>query len=98
MTTTATRCCPRRSSAQPKEALDEGDHEKNNPPDCLSRWRQRKDAERHRHRRRPSEILQQGELLAAEGQLATQIHRQQSEQGDRGCGVVQLQVFEIGAM
>jgi type I restriction enzyme M protein len=34
----------------PKEPLAEGEHEKNNLPDCLSRWRQSKDSERERER------------------------------------------------
>lgn len=34
----------------PKEALAEGEHEKNNLPDCLARWHQRKDSERERER------------------------------------------------
>jgi type I restriction enzyme M protein len=34
----------------PKEPLGEGEHEKNNLPDCLSRWQQRKGSERERER------------------------------------------------
>ena len=34
----------------PKEALAEGEQEKNNLPDCLSRWKHRKDSERERER------------------------------------------------
>jgi type I restriction enzyme M protein len=34
----------------PKEPLAEGDHDKNNLPDCLARWRQRKESERKRER------------------------------------------------
>jgi type I restriction enzyme M protein len=50
----------------PKEALEDGDHEKNNLPDCLARWRQRKDSERQRERTAQSfcvpkdEIAEQG--------------------------------------
>jgi type I restriction enzyme M protein len=50
----------------PKEALTEGEHAKNNLPDCLARWRQRKDAERERERTAQSfcvpkvEIAEQG--------------------------------------
>jgi type I restriction enzyme M protein len=50
----------------PKEDLAEGEHEKNNLPDCLVRWRQRKDSERERERTAQSfcvpkdEIAEQG--------------------------------------
>jgi len=50
----------------PKEALEEGDHEKNNLPDCLSRCKHRKDSERERERTAQSfcvpkdEIAEQG--------------------------------------
>jgi type I restriction enzyme M protein len=50
----------------PKEDLAEGEHEKNNLPDCLARWRQRKDSERERERTAQSfcvpkdEIAEQG--------------------------------------
>jgi type I restriction enzyme M protein len=50
----------------PKQALAEGEHEKNNLPDCLARWRQRKDSERDRERTAQSfwvpkdEIVEQG--------------------------------------
>jgi len=50
----------------PKEDLAEGEHEKNNLPGCLARWRQRKDSERERERTAQSfcvpkvEIAEQG--------------------------------------
>jgi type I restriction enzyme M protein len=50
----------------PKEALAEGEQEKNNLPDCLSRWKHRKDSERERERTAQSfcvpkeEIAEQG--------------------------------------
>jgi type I restriction enzyme M protein len=50
----------------PREELKEGEHEKNNLPDCLGRWRQRKDSERERERTSQSfcvpkdEIAEQG--------------------------------------
>ena len=50
----------------PKEDLAEREHEKNNLPDCLVRWRQRKDSERERERTAQSfcvpkeEIAEQG--------------------------------------
>jgi type I restriction enzyme M protein len=48
----------------PKETLDEGDHEKNNLPDCLSRWRQRKEAERKRERTEQSFCVPKEEIAA----------------------------------
>lgn len=36
----------------PREALVDGEHEKNNLPDCLTRWCQRKESERDRERER----------------------------------------------
>lgn len=46
----------------PKEDLAEGEHEKNNLPDCLARWRQRKDAERNRERTAQSFCVPKEEL------------------------------------
>ena len=46
----------------PKEALAEGDLEKNNLPDCLSRWRQRKDSERERERTAQSFCVPKAEI------------------------------------
>jgi type I restriction enzyme M protein len=46
----------------PKEALAEGEHEKNNLPDCLSRWRQRKDSERERERTEQSFCVPKEEI------------------------------------
>jgi type I restriction enzyme M protein len=48
----------------PKEALAEGEHEKNNLPDCLSRWRQRKDSERERERTEQSFCVPKEEIAA----------------------------------
>ena len=50
----------------PNVALAEGEQEKNNLPDCLSRWRQRKDAERERERTAQSFCVPKAEI-AAEG-------------------------------
>ena len=50
----------------PKEALAEGDQEKNNLPDCLSRWKHRKDSERERERTAQSFCVPKAEI-AAEG-------------------------------
>ncbi|MFM7266648.1 MAG: hypothetical protein ACKOZW_13865 [Cyanobium sp.] len=38
------------TTSWPRIRLAEGDHDKKNLPDCLARWRQRKDAERQRER------------------------------------------------
>lgn len=46
----------------PKEALVEGEHDKNNLPDCLSRWRQRKDSERERERTAQSFCVPKAEI------------------------------------
>jgi len=46
----------------PKEALEAGDHEKNNLPDCLRRWRQRKDSERERARTAQSFCVPKAEI------------------------------------
>jgi len=46
----------------PKEALEDGDHEKNNLPDCLARWRQRKESERERDRTAQSYCVPKAEI------------------------------------
>ncbi|MEA5414287.1 type I restriction-modification system subunit M [Synechococcus sp. BA-132 BA5] len=46
----------------PKETLAEGEHEKNNLPDCLTRWRQRKDSERERERTAQSFCVPKAEI------------------------------------
>jgi type I restriction enzyme M protein len=46
----------------PKESLAEGEHDKNNLPDCLARWRQRKDAERDRERTSQSFCVPKAEI------------------------------------
>ena len=46
----------------PKEALAEGEEEKNNLPDCLTRWRQRKDSERERERTAQSFCVPKAEI------------------------------------
>ena len=47
----------------PKVALAEGEHDKNNLPDCLARrWRQRKDAERERERTAQSFCVPKAEI------------------------------------
>jgi type I restriction enzyme M protein len=48
------------------EALADGKHDKNNLPDCLARWRQRKDSERERERTAQSFCVTKAEI-AAEG-------------------------------
>jgi type I restriction enzyme M protein len=48
----------------PKETLAEGEHEKNNLPDCLARWRQRKDSERERERNAQSFCVPEEEITA----------------------------------
>ncbi len=48
----------------PKESLEEGEHEKNNLPDCLNRWRQRKDSERERERTAQSFCVPKEEIAA----------------------------------
>jgi type I restriction enzyme M protein len=48
----------------PKEALVEGEHKKNNLPDCLERWRQRKDSERERARTSQSFCVPKEEITA----------------------------------
>ena len=48
----------------PKETLAEGEHEKNNLPECLSRWRQRKDSERERARTAQSFCVPKEEIAA----------------------------------
>ena len=50
----------------PTEALAVGEHEKNNLPDCLDRWRQRKNAERDRERTAQSFCVPRDEI-AEEG-------------------------------
>jgi type I restriction enzyme M protein len=50
----------------PKEALAEAEQHKNNLPDCLARWRQRKDSERDRERTAQSFCVPKPEI-AAEG-------------------------------
>ncbi len=50
----------------PTEALADGEHDKNNLPDCLARWRQRKDSERDRERTAQSFCVPKAEI-AAEG-------------------------------
>jgi len=46
----------------PKVALVEGEHEKNNLPDCLARWKQRKDSERERERTAQSFCVPKAEI------------------------------------
>ena len=46
----------------PKEALGDGEQEKNNLPDCLARWRQRKDSERKRERTAQSFCVPKAEI------------------------------------
>ncbi len=48
----------------PKEVLSDGEHEKNNLPDCLSRWRQRKDSEGNRERTAQSFCVPKEEIAA----------------------------------
>jgi type I restriction enzyme M protein len=46
----------------PKEALAEAEQHKNNLPDCLARWRQRKDSERDRERTAQSFCVPKAEI------------------------------------
>lgn len=46
----------------PKEALAEGEHDKNNLPDCLARWKHRKDSERERERTAQSFCVPKAEI------------------------------------
>ena len=48
----------------PKHPLAEGEHEKNNLPDCLARWRQRKESERERERTAQSFCVPKEEIAA----------------------------------
>ncbi|MFN9635491.1 MAG: N-6 DNA methylase [Synechococcaceae cyanobacterium] len=48
----------------PKEALAEDEHDKNNHPDCLARWKQRKEAERQRERTAQSFCVPKDEIAA----------------------------------
>jgi type I restriction enzyme M protein len=48
----------------PKEALEADDHEKNNLPDCLNRWKHRKDSERERERTEQSFCVSKEEIAA----------------------------------
>jgi type I restriction enzyme M protein len=48
----------------PEEPLAEGEQEKNNLPDCLSRWKQRKDSERERERTAQSFCVPKAEIAA----------------------------------
>ncbi|WP_255101177.1 class I SAM-dependent DNA methyltransferase [Synechococcus sp. L2F] len=46
----------------PKEPLAEDEHEKNNLPDCLNRWRQRENSERQRERTAQSFCVPKAEI------------------------------------
>ena len=46
----------------PKDALADGEQEKNNLPDCLSRWKHRKDSERERERTAQSFCVPKAEI------------------------------------
>ena len=59
----------------PKETLAEGDHEKNNLPDCLARWRQRKDSERERERTAQSFCVPKEEIASQGYDLSLKIGR-----------------------
>jgi type I restriction enzyme M protein len=48
----------------PKENLEEGEHEKNNLPDCLARWLQRKGSERGRERTAQSFCVPKEEIAS----------------------------------
>jgi type I restriction enzyme M protein len=48
----------------PNKALDEGEHEKNNLPDCLARWRQRRGSEQERERTAQSFCVPKAEIVA----------------------------------
>jgi type I restriction enzyme M protein len=68
----------------PKQALEESDHEKNNLPDCLNRWIHRRDSARERERTAQSfcvpkeDIASQGydlSLNRAKGLVREEIQR-----------------------
>lgn len=44
--------------------MADGEHDKNNLPDCLSRWRQRKGSEREQARTSQSFCVPKGEIAA----------------------------------
>ena len=69
----------------PNVALAEGEHGKSNLPDCLARWRQRKDSERERERTRP-------ELLRAQSRNRRAGLRPQPQpiQGEQGAAALLL--------
>jgi type I restriction enzyme M protein len=48
----------------PKDSLEVGEHEKNNLPDCLARWKQRKDSERQRERTAQSFCVPKDEIAS----------------------------------
>jgi type I restriction enzyme M protein len=54
----------------PKEPLVEGDHGKNNLPDCLARWQQRKESERQRERTEQSFCVPKAEIAAQDYDLS----------------------------
>jgi type I restriction enzyme M protein len=54
----------------PKEALAEGEHNKNNLPDCLARWGQRKDSERERERTAQSFCVPKDEIAEQDYDLS----------------------------
>ncbi len=50
------------AGAWSQRALAEGEHDKNNLPDCLARWRQRKESERERERTAQSFCVPKAEI------------------------------------
>ncbi len=50
--------------ARPKEDLEDSEHVKNNLPDCLARWKQRKDSERQRERTAQSFCVPKEEIAS----------------------------------
>lgn len=60
----------------PKEALEEGEHEKNNLPDCLSRWRQRKHSERERERTAQSFCVPKEEIASKGYDLSLNLYKE----------------------
>ena len=54
----------------------EGEHDKNNLPDCLARWRQRKDSERERERTGQSFCVPKAEIAVQGYDLSLNRYKQ----------------------
>jgi len=60
----------------PNVALAEREHDKNNLPDCLTRWRQRKGSERERERTAQSFCVPKAEIAAEGYDLSLNRHKE----------------------